>query len=281
MGKENAWFHLDNNAFTYSNAFFDEVRSVPLHIQDYGYEIFLFLGGNAVFSVDGNIYELNPYDILIMNMRELHAPIFKDKTPYARKCMVFSPSFMSGFITSEFNPFRIFEARGRGTHNKIEAKLVREHELDKAFMDIETCLTDNKPGSEMMVKAYLAIMLVKMNRIMVFSSASRPQNERIGEIIKYIDENLDADLSHKALSEKLFINKSYLYHLFKNETGFSINQYISHRRIIKAKELMIAGASSTEVAILTGFGDYSNFYRTFKRLTGNSPKAFLEKTIEK
>ena len=48
--------------------------------------------------------------------------------------------------------------------------------------------------------------------------------------------------------------------------------YIIYKRISCAQTLLEAGMSATEAALTVGFGDYSSFYRAYKKITGHSPK---------
>ena len=57
-------------------------------------------------------------------------------------------------------------------------------------------------------------------------------------------------------------------------TNKGIYEYILYKRILKAKELMYSDISLTEIAFTCGFGDYSNFLRAFKKITGTSPKEY-------
>lgn len=58
-------------------------------------------------------------------------------------------------------------------------------------------------------------------------------------------------------------------------TGFSVIEYITYKRILKAEELLLSGLSILDAANEVGFGDYSNFYKAFKKITGTSPKKYL------
>lgn len=267
---------LGNNEFMYCYASYDHSPDVPLHIQDYGYEIFFFLEGNATFSVDGNIYELKPYDVLFVNMRELHAPIFRKPSSYVRKVIIFNPSFLSEFISNDFNPFKIFEARLPGTNNKIEASQVIENGIDRLIDIIEELVEENAPDCNALVKAYMLILVSKMNKLLKVSDKMHESNRHISNIIKYINEHLEEDLSYKSLSGIAYLNPNYLYRLFKEETGFTLHDFITSKRIIKAKELLVNNMAMDEIAKQTGFNDYSNFYRTFKKVTGVSPRDFTK-----
>ncbi len=45
----------------------------------------------------------------------------------------------------------------------------------------------------------------------------------------YIDEHLSEDLSLERLAAELFVSKYHIAHVFKDEIGMSIHQYISKK----------------------------------------------------
>ena len=79
----------------------------------------------------------------------------------------------------------------------------------------------------------------------------------------------------KDVVEQLKIDRSYLYRLFKDETGVSVIDYITRRRVSRA-EIMLANskASIKDVAYSSGFSDQLYFSRVFKRLNGRTPSEF-------
>ena len=90
-------------------------------------------------------------------------------------------------------------------------------------------------------------------------------------ILEHIDNNLSNDLSLLKLSERFYINQSYLCRLFKKSIGSPLHEYIIIKRISNAKNLLLRDVSATEAAYESGFNDYSSFYRLFKRIVGTSP----------
>ena len=58
---------------------------------------------------------------------------------------------------------------------------------------------------------------------------------------------------------------------FKNETGYSIHQYISEKRILLARSYIMGGMPATNACIECGFRDYSSFSRAFKNQLGIMP----------
>ncbi len=73
------------------------------------------------------------------------------------------------------------------------------------------------------------------------------------------------------ISEKLYIGSSYLSTLFKEEYGITLEHYLIIRKIAEAKKYLYMGVPVSKACELSGFNDYSNFIRTFKKFEGCSP----------
>ncbi|MDR3824415.1 MAG: helix-turn-helix transcriptional regulator [Clostridia bacterium] len=93
--------------------------------------------------------------------------------------------------------------------------------------------------------------------------------------MKYQSKNISADITLDFLAEKFFINKYYMCHTFKKQTGITIKEFMNTRKITKAKQMLSEGADIMGLCYECGFNDYSTFYKAFKKLTGKSPKDFL------
>lgn len=63
--------------------------------------------------------------------------------------------------------------------------------------------------------------------------------------------------------------------LFKQETGFTIGSYISKKRLLLGRELILSGTSAAQAAYECGFKDYSTFQRAYKALFNESPRDTL------
>ncbi len=97
------------------------------------------------------------------------------------------------------------------------------------------------------------------------------------EIRLYIASHLCEDLSVGALCNKYGLSQTALYQLFKKNFGASVVQIIRSERINKAKELLVeAKISIGEVAQQVGILDANYFTRTFKAITGKTPKEYAK-----
>ena len=97
------------------------------------------------------------------------------------------------------------------------------------------------------------------------------ENEKINQVITYINENITADLTLDELAVRFFTSKYYLSRQFKQFTGLSLYQYIMKKRLIIARNLLRAGSSVMDSCFQCGFNDYSNFLKAFKREFGQNP----------
>ncbi len=261
--------------FCYNYQDYAAAPDIAAHTHD-SYEIYLFLQGDAIYSVEGNLYELSRNDILFTNSRELHAPIFKSNARYKRKLVFVKLNFLSEFITKDYNPFYGMEQRKLGQQNKIDSKFVKEYGLDKKFNNIDYYTRNILPESSLMIKTNMVQIIATISSILSVSDQKIYRYNKVQNVIEYINENLSKNISLNELENEFHLNKFHLSHLFKDQTGYSIGQFIAQKRVQKAKDLLTSNVAVSEIATLVGFNDYSNFYKTFKNITGVSPKSFTK-----
>lgn len=89
--------------------------------------------------------------------------------------------------------------------------------------------------------------------------------------VRYIEENLCTVEGIDEICRELYISKSHLHHLFATELNTSPKKYILDRRLERAKQALASGDRATEIYSECGFGDYSSFFRAYKKRYGYSP----------
>jgi AraC-like DNA-binding protein len=258
----------DNFVYSYSNNI--SSPNVPPHFHN-SYEILFFQKGDAVYMVEGKEYNLSDGDILITNPRELHCPVFKSDKEYTRSLIFLKPSFLSEFITKKYNPFSALEKRKIGTQNKIDTKIVKKYELNKKMDIIGSYYNSDLPEKDIMIKTYLLQFLVSLNKI-VTTETKIGKSSSIDGIVQFLNDNLEQKISLEDLENKFHLTKYHISHIFKEKMGFTVLEYLTYKRIMLAKELILDNIPPTEVFEKVGFNDYSNFYRSFVKITGFSPK---------
>ena len=105
-------------------------------------------------------------------------------------------------------------------------------------------------------------------------SGGLPKSQ-LREAIAYIHEHLNQNLSLAELAGVVFLSPHYFAHLFKQSTGFSPHQYVTHCRIEQAKRLLRQSPTPiAEICQQVGFQNQSHFTRVFRQYTQTTPKAF-------
>ncbi len=109
-------------------------------------------------------------------------------------------------------------------------------------------------------------------------SAAR-ENSTITLIRDYIGKNyMNEQLSVKDISSHVFLSVSYVCTFFKNETGQTLNQYLTEYRMERAKELLEDSQYKiVDISAKVGYSDGNYFGKTFKKYTGLSPSEYREK----
>lgn len=102
-------------------------------------------------------------------------------------------------------------------------------------------------------------------------------NEAFKSILIYVNEHFYKELSIHSLSQKYFINPSYISHLFKKVTGETFTEYLSKLRISQACDMLKhSDLPVGEIGEKVGFNDYFYFTRIFKKVMGKTPTQHRE-----
>ncbi|MPM53698.1 HTH-type transcriptional activator RhaR [bioreactor metagenome] len=104
------------------------------------------------------------------------------------------------------------------------------------------------------------------------------KNKMIKKVCEYTIEHCDEKITLTQVAQNCFVNKTYLSHTFKLETGISFVDYVTLVKIRRAQKLLKGGELKIfEVASLLGFSDTGYFSKKFKQVQGISPNKFKDK----
>jgi len=99
----------------------------------------------------------------------------------------------------------------------------------------------------------------------------------IWSLASHIEANIKNPIEHKDLEEISGFSYRHIRTIIKEKTGLTLSNYISTRRIAHAAfSIRHSKASLTDIAYKYGFSSYDAFARTFKTITGQSPKSFRQ-----
>ena len=102
------------------------------------------------------------------------------------------------------------------------------------------------------------------------------ENETVQDVLRYIGENLSSLQNSDQIAQKFFLHKAYLCRLFKATVGISLWNYVIFRRLQHSNDLIRGGESAEEACYRSGFQNYSNYFRLYKKYFGESPSGSIK-----
>lgn len=232
-------------------------------------ELYVFIEGNCVFHVEGTNYKLKPGDILIMREMESHYIEPSPDAPYERASVNFDRSLIDS-IDPSGNLLKVFYDRSAGQYNLIRGDSASGRKITECTDGMLTKSADQR----------LQLVLSLANLLHAIFLMTCDDREGVGRgvetpaasVVRFINANLAEPISIDMLCDKFYISRSKLCTVFKQTTGTTVMNYVTMKRLEKARKLMDKGVPATTAGNLSGFVDYSTFYRAYKKYYGVSPK---------
>ena len=101
------------------------------------------------------------------------------------------------------------------------------------------------------------------------------EHPSIAKAISYMEKHFTENINMTIVANVVSVNYTWFSEKFKEHTGVNFNDYLKRMRIEEAKRLLEKGMYKTyEVAERSGFGDVKYFMKTFKTITGMTPKEY-------
>ena len=245
---------------------------VDYHYHEF-YKILFFRSGAGDYVVEGQRYRLQPGDIVLVGSRCVHRPEIEEGNAYERVILYIDPGYLQSISTESCQLAEIFQGGAVLRLRETDSK-----RLDSLVSSLEKEMSGQGYGRDLLCNAWLLRLLVEIGRCRQDSDNPQPvmtDNPRVRQWLQYIDAHLAEDLDVDALAEAFYISKFHMMRLFHQETGFTVHSYLSHRRLLYARELMNGGMRATEACYRCGFRSYSSFTRSYGKYFGTTPTGRL------
>lgn len=237
------------------------------------YEFLYITKGDMLCTVEGHDYSLSAGDLIVTAPNELHSVSFPEKTMYGRQFFHIYPEFVE--CAKHLLPD--LSLKVGGTCNYISPSLINKYKINNIFDNIRECCEYPTEEIDAMMFSYAIQMLTtygKILRLENLSDEKNIENKNVRLITDYIEKNFVNNINLDDISKYMYMDKSYIGRLFKQETGMTLNMYINMKRTVFAKKLILDGRQVTDIFTECGFENYSTFYRSFKKYVGISPESF-------
>lgn len=271
-------FQYNREGYLNENFRFFHLRDTAGQERDFHFhefdKIVILLSGSVEYHVEGAAYKMQTGDIILVRHHMIHKAEIDVSVPYERIIIYLDSSYVDRFAPDMglMECFSLAEKRRFCLARPNELEL---ESLNTQLMRLEESTKDKAFAAGYMQGTNLAQLLVLINRIMQRGTQIKTEaaeyNEKIADVLSYINENLSEELSVDELAAMSFLSRYHFMRLFKAQTGYTVHNYIRQKRLTLAARLIREGMSASHAASECGFSDYSAFHRAFSSTFGVSP----------
>ena len=250
------------------------VDVVQLHSHTF-YEILFCRGGSLEYLLGTERYHLQRGDVVFVPPGISHCPLFLEKLvePYARDVLWLSPLFAKNmdelFAGEIVLPSQPFLLRTTGTRfEEILGELFRTGVRESYA---------RAPGWQAAVYGNSMRLVVQLIRLRTNDKTLTPptaKQELLDRILFYIESEMAQKITLAETARRFLVSESTINQLFRKRMKVSFYHYVTQRRLIAAKTLLLSSTPAEQICTRVGFGDYSTFYRAFKQEYGISPAEY-------
>lgn len=241
----------------------------PYFVEREGFDshfILVTVSGEGALEYEGKKYRLDASSVAWIDCFQRH----RYYTPEGKAPWVFFWLHFTGLSVKGY--YQQFRSGNGSPLLRVKNPLPFQNKIRDLITLEETASPKKEALSSMVIVELLtAILCLSFKAAATSNGIPRFLRETADEMDKRFTEYL----SLTYFAEKHHVNASYLSREFRRHFGVTLKQYLTRKRISKAKEyLKYSDLTVSEIAERTGFENSSYFIRTFKKSEAVSPLAF-------
>lgn len=157
-------------------------------------------------------------------------------------------------------------------------KLNDNKKLIKAIQDIIDIKLHNENRNYRVQSLFYDFIDNLLQQSKSYTGGLQSRNQKVQDFINYLKKNYSKDLSVSTISKDLGMERTTLYKLVNKEFGMSVQEYVLSFRLEIAETLLHSTSRTiSEICYMSGFRNYSNFSKSFRKKLGVSPKKFRQR----
>ena len=261
--------------------FYDDANlsGVENHNHDY-YEFYFFLQGNISMVIHKQEYLLKSGDIVLIPPGVYHHTLNHDTSiPYRRFVFWISKDYYQHLTELSSDYEYIVKYTSENSHYVYHNDVISFNSIQAELFRLLEELHAERFGRDTKLHLGVNNLLLDLNRIAYEQKHPTKYKRNLTlyeHLLSYIETHLEEDLSLDHLAAVFYVNKYHISHIFKENMGLSVHQYVSKKRLSMCRDALLGNTNVGDLILMYGFNDYSSFYRAFKKEYGQSPKEYRE-----
>lgn len=253
------------------------VKKMQNHSHDY-YEFYFYLEGDATIYIGGGAHLLKAGDVVLVPPRVKHFVDVKDNgKPYRRFVFWVSQEYVEQLVQQYKEYGYLMQNVAIEKEYIYSQNIIESNETQSKVFRLLSEVSSNRFGREAQIQVCICDLLLHLNRKIhekKNSVSTTGNNNLYQNILMFVEEHLDEDLSLERMAKEYYVSKYHLLHVFKHHTGLSLHQYIMKKRLTLFRDAILTNVGITEAYQQIGFRDYTSVYRAFKKEYGMSPTEY-------
>lgn len=232
-------------------------------------ELLRVLRGRMVVRIDGESYEAQEGDLVIVNPSQSHTAFaLTDSVDYDMITFELTSLNNNSFAYQKYLDPLV-------DHRSVFANVFTHPEAIRVADELIRSYNDERDFHPLHKISLIYYILSLFFQYCPISERMPFKRANINAIVAYIGEHFGEQLTVRELSSKFGYNESYFSRMFRKNTEMSVSQYIQTIRLEHAKKLLReTDENVTAISLLCGYSDVSYFSSRFKSYTGKSPQQF-------
>lgn len=265
--------------FSYSKT--DILSTNTLHHYHDACEIDFFLQADLQIFLKDTRYTIRDGDVFYMDEYDIHHILYQPVSQYERYVINFRRSILQPVLEAVGAPdllSLLADSPNRCLHLTIRQRVDLQQLFESMRRNCPGVDGQPAPAASSEVLTLLTLILLRVRQQMEITRpvVSLSKNDKLVQaIVQYLDQHFGGEIRLDTLAAAFYLDKYYLSHLFKRKTGFTVIEYVQHRRVIEAqKRLMNTKTDMIDIYLDCGFSNAQHFHRIFRRLTGMTPRQY-------
>lgn len=248
------------------------------------YELYFLLEGERYYFIEKETYHIKTGDIVLVNRQQVHKTSQAGSKPHDRILLQLSGRSLEPWMKNM--GLNSLEKTFKDYYGVIRLSGEEWEEMKELLLGMKDELGRRRERYEAMVRLQLAqiLLIIYRNRKKAVLGEALPtvqtaKHGKVHEVAEYLTLHCETGESLEQLAKRFYVSKSYLSRIFREVTGFSVNEYRSLARIRRARELLAGSEYSiTEISEMLGFESVTYFERVFKKHGGGTPLKYRKLT---
>jgi AraC family transcriptional regulator, transcriptional activator of pobA len=260
----------------------DKPQGKTPHRHDF-YAIYYVTGGEGLHTIDFVSYPLVPDTLYFVSPGQVHYGQFS--RPMEGYIVGFLEDFLLCFGPSSGCIYELSFFHNVSQYPKLHLNRSEATKIKSLISDMEREYLVNTPDRTLMLRSYLHILLVNIQRLYVAAYPEQHSNRDSSFVRKFnhlVSALYMSERTVRSYAVKMGVSTGHLSNTIKSLTGLPPKKMIRQQIMMEAKRLLAhTNLSVSEIIQHLNMEDLSYFSRMFKHTTGLSPSAFREMICKK